>query len=193
MQQFKILLIVFFVFSFLGCLSQKEERVLIDSMDESLFWEIIDSVRGDGLGNNSGDVLRETLSSYSNDAVATFIRIRFKKEQELYSWSHFSAAWLICGELTPVEFRYFRDWVIFLGKEPFENIAISADYLSLLGLSRFSPSKWETLSTLPRALYKERAGDQSRISSFNEYNIAGHPLSLVEVKRFLPNLYAQFR
>ena len=189
-RYFILFLLTIFLFS--SCISLNEKNSLKQSVDESEFWLIIDQVRAVRSLKEREVIMKSILSNYTNKAVSDFIRIKFDKERLLHTWLIYSAAWMIYGNMTSLEFRFFRDKLIFLGKEKFETILISPDYLALYNIGKFDPSHLKKLSNVPIKIFEQRGGNINLVKETISYNIRGRKLTINESKLVLPQIYKKF-
>ncbi|WNI19574.1 DUF4240 domain-containing protein [Actinacidiphila sp. ITFR-21] len=101
-------------------------------MDETEFWEIVDSTReaADGDPEEHADLLVERLAQLDPDAVLDFARhfeIRFGRA---FRWDLWGAADIMLGGADDESFDYFRCWLIAQGRHVFEGALAAPDDLA---------------------------------------------------------------
>lgn len=103
-------------------------------MDETEFWEIVDSTReaADGDPEDHADLLVERLVRLDPDSVLDFARHFEVRYNRAYHWDVLAAAVILLGGASDDSFDYFRCWLIGQGREVFEGAVHDAD--SLAGL-----------------------------------------------------------
>jgi hypothetical protein len=103
-------------------------------MDETEFWELIDSTRqeSDGDPQEQADLLVERLTQLDPDAVTYFARHFESRYNRAYQWDLWAAAWVLLNGASDDVFDSFRCWLIGQGREVFEGAAHDADALAEL-------------------------------------------------------------
>ncbi|MFD6780678.1 DUF4240 domain-containing protein [Streptomyces diastaticus] len=105
-------------------------------MDETEFWEIIDTTReraGDDPQAHA-ELLVERLLEADPDAVLDFARHFEARYNRAYTWELWGAAWVLLDGASDDAFDYFRCWLIGQGREVFEGALNEPDDLAdLLG------------------------------------------------------------
>lgn len=109
-------------------------------MDETEFWEHVDSAReaAEGDPEEQADVLVERLTRLDPEAVGVFARHFEARYQRAYQWDLWAAAWILLDGVSDDAFDSFRCWLIGQGREVFEGAAHDADALAEL-LEDFDP------------------------------------------------------
>ncbi|CAL9314601.1 DUF4240 domain-containing protein [Streptomyces sp. SudanB182_2057] len=105
-------------------------------MDETEFWELIDSSRGAAEGDpeEQADLLVERLLRLDPEQVLDFARHFEARYNRAYRWDLWGAAWLLLDGCSDDAFDYFRCWLIGQGREVFEGALHDPDALAgLLG------------------------------------------------------------
>ncbi|MFD7610214.1 DUF4240 domain-containing protein [Streptomyces sp. NPDC059828] len=105
-------------------------------MDETEFWEIIDSTReaAEGDPEDHADLLVERLLQLDPDSVLDFARHFEARYNRAYRWDLWGAAAVLLGGASDDAFDYFRCWLIGQGREVFEGAVHDPDSLAgLLG------------------------------------------------------------
>ncbi|MCF6525818.1 DUF4240 domain-containing protein [Streptomyces sp. JJ36] len=103
-------------------------------MDETEFWEHIDSAReaAEGDPEEQADLLVERLTQLDPDAVTVFARHFESRYNRAYQWDLWAAAWVLLDGASDDAFDSFRCWLIGQGREVFEGAAHDADALAEL-------------------------------------------------------------
>ncbi|MET9483803.1 DUF4240 domain-containing protein [Streptomyces sp. NPDC006638] len=103
-------------------------------MDETEFWEIIDSTReaADGDPEDQAELLVERLLQLDPDSVLDFARHFEARYNRAYHWDLWGAAAVLLGGASDDAFDYFRCWLIGQGREIFEGGLHDPDSLAEL-------------------------------------------------------------
>ncbi|WP_432075715.1 DUF4240 domain-containing protein [Streptomyces wuyuanensis] len=103
-------------------------------MDETEFWEIIDSTReaAEGDPEDHADLLVERLLQIDPDSVLDFARHFEARYNRAYRWDLWGAATVLLGGASDDAFDYFRCWLIGQGREVFEGAVHAPDSLAEL-------------------------------------------------------------
>ncbi|MFJ2647048.1 DUF4240 domain-containing protein [Streptomyces sp. NPDC087420] len=103
-------------------------------MDETEFWEIIDSTReaADGDPEDHAELLVERLLQLDPDSVLDFARHFEARYNRAYHWDLWGAAAILLGGASDDAFDYFRCWLIGQGREVFEGGLHDPDSLAEL-------------------------------------------------------------
>ncbi|WP_329127683.1 DUF4240 domain-containing protein [Streptomyces sp. NBC_01465] len=101
-------------------------------MDETEFWEIIDSTRAaaDGDPEDHADLLVERLVQLDPESVLDFARHFEARYNRAYRWDLWGAAAVLLGGAGDGSFDYFRCWLIGQGREVFEGAVHDPDALA---------------------------------------------------------------
>ncbi|MEV0095356.1 DUF4240 domain-containing protein [Streptomyces sp. NPDC050738] len=101
-------------------------------MDETEFWEIIDSTRAaaDGDPEDHADLLIERLLQRDPESVLDFARHFEARYNRAYRWDLRGAAAVLLGGAGDDSFDYFRCWLIGQGREVFEGALHDPDDLA---------------------------------------------------------------
>ena len=92
-------------------------------MTREAFWEILDAAMSAAEFDRAALAwaLRDELSELSEEEVLDFIRILHDARVEAYRWELWGAAWVAGGGASKEDFSDFRDWLISLGRETFDD------------------------------------------------------------------------
>ncbi|NBE53396.1 DUF4240 domain-containing protein [Streptomyces boluensis] len=103
-------------------------------MDETEFWELIDSTRAaaDGDPEDHADLLVERLVQLDPDAVLDFARHFEARYNRAYHWDLWGAAAVLLDGASDDAFDFFRCWLIGQGREIFEGALHEPDSLAEL-------------------------------------------------------------
>ncbi|MEU9758562.1 DUF4240 domain-containing protein [Streptomyces sp. NPDC047985] len=101
-------------------------------MDETEFWEIIDSTREDAEGDpeDQADLIVERLVRLDPEAVLDFARHFEARYNRAYRWDLWGAAAVLLGGAGDDAFDFFRCWLIGQGREVFEGALHDPDALA---------------------------------------------------------------
>ncbi|MGW2346848.1 DUF4240 domain-containing protein [Streptomyces sp. NPDC001661] len=103
-------------------------------MDETEFWEIVDSTREAAGGDpeDHAELLVERLLRSDPDFVLDFARHFESRYNRAYRWDLWGAAWVLLDGASDDAFDYFRCWLIGQGREVFEGALHDPDSLAEL-------------------------------------------------------------
>ncbi|MEV4684302.1 DUF4240 domain-containing protein [Streptomyces kurssanovii] len=103
-------------------------------MDETEFWEIIDSTReaAEGDPEEHAELLVERLLQLDPDSVLDFARHFEARYNRAYHWDLWGAAAVLLDGASDDAFDYFRCWLIGQGREIFESAVHEPDALAEL-------------------------------------------------------------
>ncbi|MCX4822581.1 DUF4240 domain-containing protein [Streptomyces sp. NBC_01142] len=103
-------------------------------MDETEFWEIIDSTRAAAEGDpeDHAELLVERLLQLDPDSVLDFARHFESRYNRAYTWDLWGAAAVLLAGASDDAFDYFRCWLIGQGREVFEGAVHEPDTLAEL-------------------------------------------------------------
>ncbi|MEU6390266.1 DUF4240 domain-containing protein [Streptomyces sp. NPDC046939] len=101
-------------------------------MDETEFWEIVDTTReaAEGDPEDHAELLVDRLLRYDPDSVLDFARHFEARYNRAYRWDLWGAAWVLLGGASDDAFDYFRCWLIGQGREVFEGALHDPDSLA---------------------------------------------------------------
>ncbi|MGW2747624.1 DUF4240 domain-containing protein [Streptomyces sp. NPDC001450] len=103
-------------------------------MEESEFWELIDTTRqaAEGDPEEQADLLVDRLLQLDPETVLDFARHFESRYNRAYHWDLWGAAWVLLRGASDDAFDYFRCWLIGQGREVFEGALHSPDSLAEL-------------------------------------------------------------
>ncbi|MBV7668273.1 DUF4240 domain-containing protein [Streptomyces halstedii] len=101
-------------------------------MDETEFWEIVDSTReaAEGDPDDHAEVLVERLVRLDPESVLDFARHFEARYNRAYRWDVWGAAAVLLGGADDDAFDSFRCWLIGQGREVFEGAVQDPDTLA---------------------------------------------------------------
>jgi Protein of unknown function (DUF4240) len=101
-------------------------------MDETEFWELIDSARESAGGDpdDQADLLVDRLVQLDPDSVLDFARHFESRMNRAYRWDVWGAAWVLLDGASDDAFDYFRCWLIGQGREVYEGALHEPDDLA---------------------------------------------------------------
>ncbi|MEF9903320.1 DUF4240 domain-containing protein [Streptomyces sp. P9-A2] len=101
-------------------------------MDETEFWELVDTARGDAEGDpeEQADLLVERLAQLDPEAVLDFARHFEARYHRAYRWDLWGAAWVLLDGASDDAFDFFRCWLIGQGREVYEGALHDPDALA---------------------------------------------------------------
>lgn len=103
-------------------------------MDETEFWELVDTTREavEGDPEDHADLLVERLVQRDPDVVLDFSRHFEARYNRAYRWDLWGAAWVLLDGVSDDAFDFFRCWLIGQGREVFEGAMHDPDMLAEL-------------------------------------------------------------
>ncbi|MEH6378758.1 DUF4240 domain-containing protein [Streptomyces sp. KLMMK] len=103
-------------------------------MDETEFWELIDTTReaAEGDAEDQADLLVERLMQLDPERVVDFARHFESRYNRAYLWDLWGAAAVMLNGASDDVFDYFRCWLIGQGREVFEGAMHDPDRLAEL-------------------------------------------------------------
>ncbi|MGW7516841.1 DUF4240 domain-containing protein [Streptomyces sp. NPDC054796] len=171
-------------------------------MDETEFWELIDSTReaAEGDPEEQADLLIERLTQLDPDGVTFFARHFESRYHRAYQWDLWAAAWILLDGASDDVFDAFRCWLIGQGREVFEGAAHDADSLAEQ-LGEFDDEldgEAEDLGYAADEAYEQLTGTELPDLGLPEppEDPVGAPLDLEDdnaLAERLPKLWARFR
>lgn len=109
-------------------------------MEESEFWELVDSTReaADGDPPEQAELLVDLLTDLDPDSVVDFACHFESRMNRAYRWDLWGAAWVLLDGASDDAFDAFRGWLIGQGRAVFEGALHEPDDLADL-LDDFDP------------------------------------------------------
>nr|QIY67314.1 DUF4240 domain-containing protein [Streptomyces sp. RPA4-2] len=103
-------------------------------MDETEFWELVDTTREavEGDPEDHADLIVERLVQRDPDVVLDFARHFEARYNRAYRWDLWGAAWVLLDGASDDAFDFFRCWLIGQGREVFEGAMHDPDTLAEL-------------------------------------------------------------
>lgn len=101
-------------------------------MDETEFWELVDTTReaAEGDPEEQADLLVERLVQKDPESVLDFARHFEARYNRAYRWDLWGAAWVLLDGASDDAFDFFRCWLIGQGREVFEGALHDPDSLA---------------------------------------------------------------
>ncbi|QIJ62205.1 DUF4240 domain-containing protein [Streptomyces sp. JB150] len=101
-------------------------------MDETEFWELIDTTRQSAEGDpqEQAELLVDRLLQLDPEAVLDFARHFEARYNRAYRWDLWGAAWVLLDGASDDAFDFFRCWLIGQGREVFEGALHDPDSLA---------------------------------------------------------------
>ncbi|HLL38025.1 MAG TPA: DUF4240 domain-containing protein [Streptomyces sp.] len=101
-------------------------------MDETEFWELIDTTReaAEGDPEEQAELLVDRLLQLDPEAVLDFARHFEARYNRAYRWDLWGAAWVLLDGASDDAFDFFRCWLIGQGREVFEGAVHDPDSLA---------------------------------------------------------------
>ncbi|MFD1661193.1 DUF4240 domain-containing protein [Streptomyces caeni] len=101
-------------------------------MDETEFWELVDTSRraAGGDPDEQADQLVERLTRLDPDSILDFARHFESRYNRAYHWDLWGAAWVLLDGASDDAFDFFRCWLIGQGREVFEGALHDPDALA---------------------------------------------------------------
>ena len=135
-------------------------------MDTSTFWEMIEAARSAANGNieKQTELLVETLSRESNEAIIEFDRILREVHGKAYRSNLFDACDFLCCFCSDEDFIDFRAWLIAQGKEVFEKALENPDSLAdIVDVEHRLDVIYEIFSYVGTYAYRRKNGEEAEM------------------------------
>ncbi|MBB0231085.1 DUF4240 domain-containing protein [Streptomyces calidiresistens] len=171
-------------------------------MDETEFWELIDSTReaAGGDPDRHADLLVDRLTDLDPQTVVDFARHFESRFARAYRWDLWGAAWVLLNGASDDCFENFRCWLISRGRRVFEGALHDPDALAEL-LTAFDPETDGEAEEVGFAAYdahEQLTGEE--LPSLGLPVVPPEPLGTPldfeeerELARAYPRLWARFR
>ncbi|MGP4110724.1 DUF4240 domain-containing protein [Streptomyces sp. 4N509B] len=123
-------------------------------MDETEFWEIVDSTRDAAGGDPDAhaELLVDRLTRLDPETVSDFARHFEARFNRAFRWDLWGAAWVMLDGAGDDTFENFRCWLIGQGRDVFEGALHDPDSLGVL-LERFDEARDGEAEDLGYAAY----------------------------------------
>jgi hypothetical protein len=155
------------------------------SMDESVFWELIDGVKNSATSPLERPwQLTEELQKFSATAIKQFEAIFQQKLAEAYRQDLWAIAYIALGGCSNDDFEYFLAWLVSEGKQVFE--AALEDPESLAGLD-VQPFKLEAMLYASLEAYDRRANKPLNVKRLIPKQPAGRAWEEADLSVRFPN------
>lgn len=171
-------------------------------MDETEFWEIVDTARAAAEGDCDlhAELLVDRLTSLNPVAVTDFARHFESRFVRAYRWDVWGAAWVLLDGASDDCFENFRCWLIGQGRRVFEGTLHDPDALADL-LTDFDPERdgeAEDVGFAAYDAYEQLTGDELPELDLPEppAEPLGFPLDFEDDRAMAeayPRLWARFR
>ena len=171
-------------------------------MDETEFWEIVDSTREAAGGDSDvhAELLVERLASLNPVKVTDFARHFESRFVRAYRWDVWGAAWVLLDGASDDCFENFRCWLIAQGRRIFEGTLHDPDTLALLltGFDQGHDGEAEEVGYAAYDAYELLTGDELPELGLPEppSEPLGVPLDFEDDRAMAesyPRLWARFR
>ncbi|WP_165989149.1 DUF4240 domain-containing protein [Streptomyces sp. YIM 98790] len=172
-------------------------------MDETEFWDLVDSTRegAEGDPDTHADLLVERLTELDPETVTDFARHFESRFQRAYRWDLWGAAWVLLDGASDDCFENFRCWLIAQGRHVFEGTLHDPDSLAGLLGPEFDPERDGEAEEVGFAAYD--AYEQLTGGELPDLGLAepppepvGEPLDFEDEEQLAgsyPRLWARFR
>ena len=131
-------------------------------MGDDRFWSTLDDALSLGLGDmeDTADMLEAILSRRPPSEIAGFATTFRRHERRAYRWDLWAAGHILNGGCDEECFRFFRWYLIGLGRERFEAALHDPDSLTFLADQRFHQFAYdgESLGYAAAEAYEKTAG-----------------------------------
>jgi len=131
--------------------------------DEDVFWQVVEDARKRAPGDPDAmaEIVEDRFADAGDDALREFQRQLVAASTRLYTWRHAVAADMACGPVGDDGFTDWRSWVITLGRETFERIAVDPDNLAdVEDLTAGCEGAGELFGGAVSGIYFARHGDE---------------------------------
>jgi hypothetical protein len=171
-------------------------------MEESEFWEIIDTTRAAAEGDpeEQADVLVERLLQLDPESVLDFARHFESRYNRAYRYDVWGAAWVLLDGASDDAFDFFRCWLIGQGRKVFEGALHEPDDLAELleGFDEELDGDAEELGYAAEEAYERLTGIELPDLGLPQHPAepSGAPFAFEDDKALadrFPKLWEQFR
>ncbi len=102
-------------------------------MEQEQFWDIIERSLKAGNTGEQIEFVSTVLGRLTKDDIVGFDYFFRKYQEAAYTWSLWAAAYTIHGGCSDDGFNDFRAWLVYRGREVYENALHNSDSLVALG------------------------------------------------------------
>lgn len=146
-----------------GYRESREEGIQESGMTENQFWELVDAAHKKG--EDRHEQLEWLVERLARKPVSDIIRFdnHFNRNYiKSYTSDLWAAAWIIMGGCSDDSFDYFRAWLLFLGREPYEKAIRNPESIipQLEELEEDVPEFEDFLSAATEAFEEKTGQDQ---------------------------------
>jgi hypothetical protein len=137
------------------------------------FWRLTADTRSEA-GNDTGrqsELLEERLERLPPDQIVEFQEIHHEMDERLYSWDLWGAAFVIEDGCSDDCFRDFRNYVISLGRGPYEAALRDPDSLASV-VQDEETGDWENADNVAGDAYESVTGEDIPA---NDSDLSGEP------------------
>ncbi len=164
-------------------------------MTNDAFWEIIGRTKSASAGELEAqlEAIKIELSGLPESEVVEFDRIFGELKDRAYHWDLWGAAYIIGGGCSDDAFMDFRNWLISMGRDVYENAL--ADVETLADLEIGDDSFFEELAYVASEVYEQKTGgDIPYLPHDFPVDPVGEPWEEKgdELERRFPRLWAKF-
>jgi Protein of unknown function (DUF4240) len=145
----------------------------VESAGERTFWHLIDGTRA-AAGNDTGrqsELLEERLRKLPPEQIVEFQDIRHRLDERAYTWDLWGAAYVIEDGCSDDCFRDFRNYLISLGRGPYEAALRDPDSLASV-VEDAETGDWENADSVAGDAYEEATGEDIPA---NDSDLSGDP------------------
>ena len=171
----------------------------IAAMTREAFWEHIDAARSAAMFDRARlpEALRDELAEMAEDELLAFLRHFHDARGEAFRHELWAAAWIAGGGATEEDFSDFRDWLITLGREAFEDALRDPQRL----LDHAEPAELEDpfdaeVATVMAEVYEDVTGDAwpppAKVLRPHPAHPAGRAWTPKELPRRFPKLWRAY-
>lgn len=167
-----------------------------DLMDESQFWEIIETTKttgGDDYERQQQCLATELLRLHPNEIIQFANRFRYFRGMA-NSWDLCGAIYIINGGCGDDAFNDFREWVIAQGKDFFSRTISNPSSLINVEAEKIVETDWEGFGYVPAEVFKKLTGQEMPYPFKEDLDIKGEEWDEDgdDLQKRFPQLYAKY-
>ena len=133
-------------------------------MTNDAFWDIIAKTKAVSGGENEAqaEALQQELPQQQPNEIVEFERIFGENQDRAYRWDLWGAAYIIGGGCSDDAFIDFRNWLISMGREVYEEALADPDSLAgvEIGPDTEETAFFEEFAYVASQAYEEKAGGE---------------------------------